>query len=155
MTEKFPEMAEVLPHSGRMILLDKIVEFKEDSITCSATVGSFNPYLSENSVVGPWIALEYMSQALAAHAGMEFARKGESPGVGFLLGTRKFTNFSKHGFTIGQSLCIIARRSWQDGGMAVCQAEIYDQSTDQLLCEASLSVYRPTSSEALREIIGK
>lgn len=145
MSAAYPTIAAVIPHSGGMILLDAIVNFSENEIGCLATVRSDNPYLSERGDVGAWVALEYMSQAMAAHSGLEALQRGEAPRVGLLLGTRRFINISQGGFKLGQILRVLARRSWHDSGMAVCEAAIKDEATGECLIEATLSVYAPKS----------
>ena len=143
----FPAVEEVIPHAGRMVLIDQILEFSEHGIVCQSTIREDNPYLGSDRQVGPWIALEYLSQALAAHSGLEARERGESPSVGFLLGTRKFKNHSGERFRIGQSLRISARRTWQQSGMALCEGAIHDAESGALLIDAALSVFLPESTE--------
>ncbi len=149
MSAAYPAVSEVVPHAGRMILLDRIVDFSDNAVACIATIRADNPYLSERGEIGEWVALEYMSQAIAAHSGLEGLMRGEPPRVGLLLGSRKFTCCSPGRLRLGQTLLVSAQRVWQDEGMAICQASVSDESSGAKLIEASLSVYLPESEQIL------
>lgn len=61
-------VAELLPQSGAMVLLDAIVAFDERRIDCRAVshTDPANP-LARDGVLSVWAGIEYAAQAMAAH----------------------------------------------------------------------------------------
>ena len=75
----FPAIAEVLPHSAPMILLEEIVACGGASIRCRATIRSDSMFVAAGRVRAI-VSLEYMAQAVAAFAGMRGRTIGAPPG---------------------------------------------------------------------------
>ena len=65
----------LLPHSGRSVLLDRVVAREPDALTAEVTVRQDSLYL-EDGTVGAWVGLEYMAQAAAALAGLDSREEG-------------------------------------------------------------------------------
>ena len=60
---------ELVPHSGTMSLLDKVVEYGEDWLTAEVTISPETLFLT-NDAVPAWVGVEYMAQTIAAFAGI-------------------------------------------------------------------------------------
>lgn len=79
----------LVPHAGRMILIDRVVSWDERSLhaTCQSHLSLENPLRREGrlSVVH---ALEYGAQAMAVHGGLLAEEAGEPIAGGFLAGAR-------------------------------------------------------------------
>ena len=133
--------AELLPQSGRMALLDRVVAYDQESITCSVTIRPDSPFVS-NGQVGPWVGLEYMAQTVAAHGGRIAVEAGEPVRIGFLLGCRSI-DFGSGSFQVGQTLHVSARHLWGDEHLMKFSCSIVDAATDRVLQEADLSIYDP------------
>lgn len=84
-----PEIRALLPHSGPMVLLDRVLSVDHDSLCAEVRIGA-GSMLAQPQGVGAWVGIEYMAQAIAAHAGWLAQRRGEPVKVGFLLGARKY-----------------------------------------------------------------
>lgn len=92
---EMPELDTYLPHTGTMLLLDKIVSWDISACTlCSEVTITENSlfYDEQNSGVPAWVGFEYMAQSIAALSGLH-ARKdlGQPPKVGFIMSIRNYT----------------------------------------------------------------
>ena len=79
---------ELIPHAGGMCLLERVVSYDDESITCVATShrDGMNPLRSENHL--PAISgIEYAAQAMAIHGGLTF-KGSTAPSKGFLASAR-------------------------------------------------------------------
>lgn len=117
---------QLLPHAAPMILLDEIIEADQTSLRAALTVptnGLFNDPIY-NGAVPAWVGIEYMAQAVAAHAGYLSRLNGELPTIGFLLGSRLYQS-NVASFECGSHLKIHVEEILKgDNGMAVYQAII-------------------------------
>jgi predicted hotdog family 3-hydroxylacyl-ACP dehydratase len=142
MTETFPPILELVPHDGRMSLLDRVIDIGEDDIRCGLTLHAESLFCGVDGV-GAWVGIEYMAQTVAAFAGWEAKKRGEAIKPGFLLGTRRYL-CHRSWFHPGDALVIEARRELQaPSGLAAFECRI---TVDGACCaEATLSVYQPES----------
>ena len=56
---------QLLPHAGRMILLDRVVEWDAERIVCERVVRKGDAFIESNGLPG-WAGIELMAQAIAA-----------------------------------------------------------------------------------------
>lgn len=103
-----PDIRDVVPHAGRMLLLDRVVAFDGQSLTAELRVRPDALFVHARGA-GAWVGIEYMAQAVAAFAGMEARRNGETVKVGFLVGTRHYGCNVPY-FPLGATLRVLARR---------------------------------------------
>jgi len=147
MTETEPTtwpLASLLPHSGAMILLDKVCQFDEDGLTALATVKPC-PYSQEDGSLPPWLGLELMAQAVGAWAGCRAKQAGKPVDLGFLLGTRRYQCVIEQ-LPLGVELTVSAQRSLIDSsGMAVFECTLSENG--RLLAEARLNIYQPPNAQ--------
>lgn len=120
----FPPPRDVLPHTGRAVLLDEILDDGDDHLVAAATITPSHPFFVEGHGVPVWVGIELMAQAIAAHAGLAGRRANRAPRRGMLLGTRHY-----HGhvawFPVGARLVIHVEREFGDsGGAAACRCRI-------------------------------
>lgn len=80
---------ELLPHSGKMLLLDEIIKWDEDWLEALVEIRDGSMFV-EQGQVSALVVIEYMAQSVAALAGVRSKRKGEPVKIGLLLGTRNF-----------------------------------------------------------------
>ncbi|MCG8667964.1 MAG: 3-hydroxylacyl-ACP dehydratase, partial [Pseudomonadales bacterium] len=80
---------ELVPHSGAMVLLDKITSCTDSSVRAELTIKENEMFMNDGKVPS-WVAIEYMAQAIGAYAGVHAKLAGEPVVVGLLIGTRKF-----------------------------------------------------------------
>ena len=83
----------LLPHSGHMVLIDRVTEHRADFVSVQAHIGSKH-ILLQNGVLPATMGMEIMAQAIGAFAGIQALSAGEEVKLGFLLGTRKLNLFA-------------------------------------------------------------
>jgi len=137
----------LVPHSGLMSLLGSFVAADEENLTAQVTIGADSMFLADGAV-GAWVGVEYMAQAVAAHAGYAAKRRGEPVRVGFLLGTRRYA-CSVPGFPLGSVLNIHVQRALQgENGLGAFDCRIEDGASGVELATATITVFQPDNVEA-------
>ncbi|WP_218964592.1 ApeP family dehydratase [Snodgrassella alvi] len=143
------DVAALLPHSGKMVLLDEIAAYDEQSLTAYACVKP-QQILVTDGYLPSWAAMEIMAQGVAAWAGAIAHDAGEPVRLGFLLGTRKLQLYFST-LPVPAVLQIKIQASLQDtNGFGVFDSQLWlcdeNKEPDQLLAEAALNVYSPTEN---------
>jgi predicted hotdog family 3-hydroxylacyl-ACP dehydratase len=64
------DIAQRIPHAGAMCLLDTVVNWDRDSITCRSPVPGVEHPLAEGAGVPAVMAIEYAAQAAAVHGAL-------------------------------------------------------------------------------------
>jgi len=81
---------EFVPHSGPMLLPDRITRLQADAAVCEWCVRDDNVFLVQGYGVPAYIGIEYMAQCIAVHGGACARANGLPPPQGLLLGTRHY-----------------------------------------------------------------
>lgn len=108
-----------VPHSGRMCLLDTLVAWSADSITCTATshTDPAHPLRTAGGLLAP-NAIEYASQAMALHGTLS-AAPGSAPTPGFLASVRGVTLHVPRLDTVAGTLTVAAQKLAGDARQAL------------------------------------
>ena len=144
-----PNIADVVPHAGRMSLLTHIVSVDAESLHAQMRIGEHDLFLDAmgpGSGVGGWVGIEYMAQAVAAWAG---AQQGEGK-IGFLLGSRRY-QCMRSNFASAELLDVFVRREFQaDNGLGQfdCRIEIAGET----VASAKLTVFGPNDPAAFLKV---
>lgn len=137
-----PDIRALVPHSGRMVLLDRALHADEDNLSAEVRIRETS-MLADANGVGAWVGIEYMAQAIAAHAGWLSLQRGEEVKVGFLLGSRKFESRVPH-FAQGSVLQVHVHRVLQAGnGLGAFECRIDIEGGMQSAATATVTVYQP------------
>ena len=132
-------VAELVPHSGKMSLLDNIVEYRDGWLRAEVSITADSMFADKQGVPA-WIGLEYMAQAVGAYAGWQERLKGGPPKLGFLLGTRKYLCSTDY-FAIGKKLIVIVQLEMEAAnGLNVFQCVLQGEGVD---ASANLNVFQP------------
>jgi predicted hotdog family 3-hydroxylacyl-ACP dehydratase len=138
---EMPDIRALVPHSGPMVLLDRVISADEESLCAEVRIRSDSLFCLAGNV-DAWIGLEYMAQAIGAYAGYTAHLRGEPVKVGYLLGTRCY-ECTRPVFTVGTVLRIHVKRVLQsENGMGSFECRIDDANGQ--LASANLAVYQPT-----------
>ncbi|MFP5391801.1 MAG: 3-hydroxylacyl-ACP dehydratase [Gammaproteobacteria bacterium] len=138
----FLPIRELVPHQGEMVLLDHVVSANADSLCAAVTIGAHSVFF-DGAGVGSWVGIEYMAQAIAAHAGYQAVQRGEPVRVGFLLGSRRYL-CSVPLFRADQVLHVHAQHVLQgENGLAAFDCRIMDAATQASLATGTLTVFQP------------
>jgi predicted hotdog family 3-hydroxylacyl-ACP dehydratase len=137
-----PDIKTLVPHSGTMLLLDTLLA--ADAETLSARVAIMpQAVFCSGGAVGAWVGVEYMAQAVAAHAGYKAHLRGEPVRIGFLLGTRRYA-CAVPAFPAGSVLDIHVRCALQgESGLGAFDCRINDADDGAELATATITVYQP------------
>jgi predicted hotdog family 3-hydroxylacyl-ACP dehydratase len=140
---EFPPIAEIVPHTGNMILLERVLEHAGDATVCAVAIDAQTLFVQGDGAVGSWVGIEYMAQCVAAHAGLLARAMGKEPRVGYLVSSRRL-RFHAPRFVPGQELRISAAQLWGgQQGMVSFQCKVEDVSSGALLVEGRLNCYLP------------
>lgn len=135
-------IGELLPHGPEMTLIDRLVEYSPERSVATVTITTRSRFF-EGAGVPAWAGIEYMAQAIAAHAGYEARLRGEPPVIGFLLGTRAYR--SELGtFPLGATLTISVEPLVTDSKLGAFQCSI---AVDAVVATAIVNTYQPAADE--------
>ncbi|MDG6896253.1 dehydratase [Volucribacter amazonae] len=139
-------IAPLIPHSGEMILLDRILDFSEDHLIAEAEIRPDHILLKNNQLT-TLVSAEIMAQGIAAWAGCKAIKANKAIGLGFWLGSRKLTLHRDH-IAIGTLLKIKIKMSIEDStGFGVFDCQLMDQRNDEIIIEGILNVLSPPQPE--------
>jgi predicted hotdog family 3-hydroxylacyl-ACP dehydratase len=139
----WPDIRSLIPHSGAMVLLDRIVAVDQETLCAEVRIRSDSLFCSASGV-GAWVGIEYMAQSIAAFAGYTALLRGEAVKPGFLLGTRRY-ECTLPMFSLGSSLRVHVRRVLQsEDGLGSFQCHI--EHEEQEVATATLTVFQPAAA---------
>ena len=138
---------ELLPHSGRMVLIDDAIDAGDDWVRAGVRIAEDSLFYQPGKGVPSWIGIEYMAQTIALFSGVQAKRAGQDVRVGFLLGTRKYQAAQDY-FRLGSYLEVFASEEWNDGQMAIFDCHIENEGR---LATARLNVFQPRDLAAYLE----
>jgi predicted hotdog family 3-hydroxylacyl-ACP dehydratase len=139
--ERHFEMTELLPHEGRMLLLDAMVDASEEHVSCEVTIRPDSMFCDGANGVPSWVGLEYMAQTVSTYSGIDEARSGQQPSIGLLLGSRRYRTEVPF-FPIGARLRIDAHLLLRDeNDLVAFDCEIRDG--ERVLARGDVKAYRP------------
>lgn len=132
-------VSDLLPHKPPMVLLDRVLAFAGTALAAEVQIRA-DSVLCESGGVPAWVGIEYMAQAVAAHAGCQGRLRGRPPVIGYLLGTRSY-QCSVASFPIGETLTIHIEALFAEMGLGAFACRI---ENDEVLATATINVYQPT-----------
>ena len=136
-----------MPHRDKMMLIDTILSYDEDSLVATAELINEQHIFVENGCFPAWAAMELLAQSVAAWSGCIAADKGAPVRLGFLLGSRKFQLYFDE-LPVPFKVLIKIQVSLQDSnGFGIFDTQLWlsneDNAENQLLAEGALNVYSP------------
>ncbi len=132
------DIAELVPHSGKMLLLERLVCFDGQSLTAEVIVRQ-DGLFDQGQTVPAWLGIEYMAQTIAAYTGITDRLGGRPVRSGFLLGTRRY-DVDGSVFEVGQRLMVTVKELVRDQALAVFDCQL---SGKDISASAKLNVYQP------------
>ena len=136
-------IAEVVPHSGTMSLLDEVVDYGADWIQAKLVITPRSLFANPKGVPS-WIGIEYMAQTVAAYAGVRRRLQDQQAVIGFLVGIRQYHCNCAH-FAIGSELLISANLDFEsDNGLGSFQCTIRSEG---IAADASVNVFQPDDAD--------
>lgn len=137
-----PDIRQLVPHQGAMMLLDRLVAVDNDNLCAEVDILPETLFCQHEGVPG-WVGIEYMAQAIAAHAGYGAYLRGEAVKLGFLLGTRRY-HCQQPAFVVGSVLRVHVHKALQgDNGLGAFECRIDDGASGSNIASATITVYQP------------
>lgn len=134
-------LAETLPHGPDMILLDRLVEYDAETLTCELAIRADSRFGEGARGVPAWVGIEYMAQALGVFTGIARLQAGRKVQVELLLGTRAY-DCSRPYFDVGTRLRVCVKLLfWDPDGVCAFACELRDG--DAVLARAEVKGYEP------------
>ena len=100
-----PKQAEYyLPHRAPMLLLDELIEVKDNGCVAKVIIHKDMPFLEEQGLPS-WVGIEIMAQTIALFGGIKERLNDCPPKLGFLLGSKNF-EMAQDYFEIGEELIV-------------------------------------------------
>ena len=140
------EINELVPHSGKMSLLDRLVEADDQHAVTELSITENTLFLEPGQGVPAWIGIEYMAQTIAAFSGHDAKQKNQPVKIGLLVGCRKSICHVPF-FPMGSRLRVAVEYVWESEGMAVFDCHIRDAADDRVMMEGKINVYQPENIE--------
>ncbi|HEY8036628.1 MAG TPA: hotdog family protein [Methylobacter sp.] len=134
-------VTDLIPHTGDMVLLDRIIDYDDQGLTAELVVRG-DGLLGDDQTVPAWAGIEYMAQTIAAYVGIKARQANELIRMGFLLGTRRYSS-NVAVFKVGAMLTIRIDKIIQDDGLGVFDCLIMGEGVE---VTANLNVYQPPLS---------
>lgn len=135
-------IAPLIPHSGEMILLDRIIDFGSDYLIAEAEIRP-DHLLIKADRLSALSGAEIMAQGIAAWGGCKATLAGKPIGLGFWLGSRKLT-LNQSDIPIGSQLIINIKMSIEDAtGFGVFDCQLRNKLTNEIIIEGILNVLSP------------
>ena len=136
-------VAQLVPHSDKMSLLNRILDYGEEWLRAEVHITPDSMF-AETGGIPAWIGLEYMAQAISAHAGMLERLNGGEPKIGFLLGSRKYLCNTDY-FAPGQTLLVkVQLEMLAANGLKVFSCELKGRGVE---ASAMVNVFQPDDAE--------
>jgi predicted hotdog family 3-hydroxylacyl-ACP dehydratase len=132
-------IAELLPHGANMIVIDRLLAYDSKRSVAVVEVRRSSKFFLGGGVPA-WAGIEYMAQAIAAHAGFEARLCGVPPAIGLLLGTRAYECCVAE-FPLGAKLQIVVEPQFADLGLGAFKCAV--EQDNEVLAHALVSTYRP------------
>ena len=113
-----------IPHQGNMCLLDAVVDWSENAISCRA-IGHTDPAnpLRAEGRLGAANGIEYAAQAMAIHGAL-LAGKDDTPRQGYLTSVRSVTLHVDHLDDLAGPLAVQAERLSGDANNILYQFSV-------------------------------
>ncbi|GAA5215077.1 hypothetical protein ACFSJ3_01415 [Corallincola platygyrae] len=140
----------LLPHDHPMILIDGLVGITDSSATAKVTLTEDCLLLDGTGKVSSSIAIEWMAQTIAAHAGYKACEEGRPVQLGFLLGTRRFRS-TRGTFNALEQFTVDVEQLYLEDGMAAFSCAVTQNG--EPVVNATVNTYQP-NEEQLKEVIG-
>lgn len=133
------ELCSLIPHSGRMCLLDSVEAWSDKHIVCHSDshTAADNPLRSEGALYAMQ-GVEYAAQAAAVHGGLLARERGEQNPPGFLAAVRDVKLHVERLDTVAQPLRVEASELMRSGDNVIYSFSI--ETAGQRLLQGRFTV---------------
>ncbi len=131
----------LIPHSGTMSLLKKVLKWDENHISCLANShrGKQNPLRNDN-ILSSICGVEYAAQAMAAHSALSMRSPEGEPRSGYLVSIKNLQLLVSRLDDIATDLVIDAKMLMRDKEFMIYQFRVYSEGRDLLSGRATIFI---------------
>ncbi|MDH3520500.1 MAG: hypothetical protein OEM49_08595 [Myxococcales bacterium] len=147
----FPDVAALAPHQGPMRLLGAVLTHSPAETICSVDLEGSGLFRGADGSVPAFVALEYMAQCAAVHAGLAARAGWRAPEAALLLGSRRL-RLAVDRFPAGQRLRVSARHQRGESGLVLFECAVRDEASGRTLAQGRLSLYTVAPGDSLEEL---
>ena len=144
-------MDQVLPHRGDMVLIDELLDYGPEHVSCAVTIRAGTLFCDGANGVPSWVGVEYMAQTASVYAGIEEAQAGMPASVCLLLGARRY-RAEQPFFPVGARLRVSAELQLRDeNDLAAFDCKIYCNlgQGESVVAIGDIKAYRPADLAAV------
>lgn len=138
--DRYPPIAELVPHRPPMLLVERIVCCDDRSIRCAVEVRPGSPF-TQGGRARSVVALEYMAQAAAAWAGWHARSRGEPPRPGLLAHVRRM-ELATPALEVGRHLIVDVAHTGGEARFRTFEGTVRAADGTEPLVRGTFSVYR-------------
>jgi len=136
----FPDVAELIPHARRMLLLDRVLEHGPEHAVCAVDVAGSELFQEADGGVPAWVGIEYLAQCMAVYGSLVARAAGRPPPIGPFIGGRRVKLWVDR-FPAGQRLRVAVQHLRGDRGLVAFDGRIQDAAGGATLVEGRLNVF--------------
>jgi len=141
----FPPIAELVPHSDGMLMLDRILSHDATQTVCATSADRSPLFANPDGSVPSWVGIEYMAQCAAVHGrladcGGPGRGRRKAPRPGLLLGSRRLEIY-RDAFAPGDPLEVVARHHMGESGLVAFDCSIRSLSSGETLVDGRVNLY--------------
>lgn len=136
----FEKILSMMPHKPPMLLIDRILDATDSTVRCESVVQMDNIFFRDGGI-GSWIGIEYMAQAIGAHAAIVNHKLNRKNEIGYLLSVRRYDCATTR-FVEGDVLQISAEQKFLDAqGLASYCCELF--LNGKSISTSDITVFQP------------
>lgn len=135
------DISSLMTHGKDLILIDEILDYDDNFITCQSTIKEDNPFLEDNNFPN-YAYIELIAQGISVLAGLRAKKNNIKLDLNLLLGCRNLEIFNPS-VNIDTKLTIKAKSSLEnDDGLGIYTGELLEG--DKLIAKGNFNVYSPS-----------
>lgn len=142
--ESLPRIADLIPHAGPAVLLERVARWHDHTVECAAVVERDCPYLRGDGIFTV-VTVEHMAQACAVLMGLRARLYRARITGGLLLGVRTASLHADR-LPVGSRLRVHATHIWGDEDLATFECRV--ECEGQPIAEATLNVLKTQAPES-------
>ena len=137
----------VVPHTGTMVLLDRIDHWDYEHLQASVTITADAPFVDPKGMPA-WVGIELMAQTIAALGGCRARRASRPVKIGFLVGSRRYTASHAYFPTGAQLQVNVKEIVTGDQGLSVFECNLQGTGAHSgISASANINVFQPDDPE--------
>jgi predicted hotdog family 3-hydroxylacyl-ACP dehydratase len=133
-----------------MLWVDRVLDWTPGAIACEVEIRDDSPFL-DGDRVDSVVAIEFMAQAIAAHAGMKAYRGGGTPHLGYIIAVQGL-ELEVTRFEPGDRLRVDVENVWGDEilGKYTCTLRL----GSEIVARGSISVFQDVRGNGRSPLAG-